>query len=215
LLSERIKHRRIDYTTGRTYHLPPDSGPAGASGSPATSAAAAAASMAASAATATATSAYSEPVRPLRPDGSIDREVVVRLGVRHDDLPDNVARRLALWDLQVNKGVSGSKAEWAQTWTCVPSNCRARQASTQIATAPSKPPLPRLRVCVRPTKTSPCESLRAAELRRLRPPLRRFSPWRRASQSPRSFHLHRCRSSRTGWWQASGVWGRLGHWLVA
>lgn len=45
--------------------------------------------------------ALSEAVRPLRPDGSVDTEVAARLSVRHDDSPQNVANRLALWDRQV------------------------------------------------------------------------------------------------------------------
>jgi hypothetical protein len=51
--------------------------------------------------------ALSEPVRPLRPDGSVDADVMARLSVRHDDSMQNVANRLALWDRQVSRHVTG------------------------------------------------------------------------------------------------------------
>ncbi len=101
------RHRRIDYSTGRTYHLPPD-GPAALGPEEATKkqgAAAAASAAAAAAAAAAAPVAYSEAIRPLCADGSVDKEVMGRLEVRHDDSDWNVARRLALWDQQV--GVVG------------------------------------------------------------------------------------------------------------
>jgi hypothetical protein len=46
--------------------------------------------------------ALSEAVRPLKPNGSLDAEVAARLAVRHDDSPENVTTRLAVWDRQVS-----------------------------------------------------------------------------------------------------------------
>jgi len=45
--------------------------------------------------------ALSEAIRPLKPDGTVDTDTMARLSVRHDDSPQNVANRLALWDRQV------------------------------------------------------------------------------------------------------------------
>jgi hypothetical protein len=42
--------------------------------------------------------ARSEAIRPLGPDGRPDAQAAARLEVRHDDGPENVARRLQLWD---------------------------------------------------------------------------------------------------------------------
>lgn len=47
--------------------------------------------------------ALSEAVKPLKSDGAPDAEVTARLSVRHDDSPQNVANRLALWDSQVGQ----------------------------------------------------------------------------------------------------------------
>jgi hypothetical protein len=83
----------VDYTTGRTYHILPEGGatPLGHNTPAGTNPASALLPAA----------PYSEPVHPLRADGSADKEVLARLEVRHDDSDENVARRLALWDLQV------------------------------------------------------------------------------------------------------------------
>lgn len=114
------RHRRIDYTTGHTYHLPPDG--SAPPPSPPSSAAASAAALAAGAGGGGGGGhgaagggggggyqiIHSEPVRPLRPDGSVDKEVLGRLEVRHDDSEENVGRRLALWDIQVGAHWGGS-----------------------------------------------------------------------------------------------------------
>lgn len=46
----------------------------------------------------------SDAIRPLKPDGTVDTAVLARLSVRHDDSPENVSARLALWDRQVSMG---------------------------------------------------------------------------------------------------------------
>eukprot|EP00798_Chlamydomonas_sp_ICE-L_P023777 gene23777-9336_t len=72
LLLDRTVWRRMDYDTGRTYHLPE-----------------------------VGSNAMSEPIKPLDKDGNVDMEIVARVFPRHDDSMENVKARLALSDMHM------------------------------------------------------------------------------------------------------------------
>ncbi|KAG1679244.1 hypothetical protein FOA52_009273 [Chlamydomonas sp. UWO 241] len=71
VLLDRTRHRRVDYDTMKTYHVP-------AKG---------------------VTNARSPAIEPTKPDGSPDDAATARLHPRHDDSEANVLARLKLWDV--------------------------------------------------------------------------------------------------------------------